>query len=633
MSSNKYFVGWDVGAWNCDKNKSSRDAIVILDSNGKLLGNKSNLKKNIKYMDNSQIETENSKVLLKPITVRELSKLNFFIPDYQRGYRWTKVQVEQLLEDVYNFETKNNCSNDETWYCLQPLVVKEMTLFPDNFDGDQNLKWMEVIDGQQRLTTVYLIVHYINEMFRGPKKDAEPSLLYQTRTNSAAFLKNVNCDGIIDTHEKSNIDYYHITKAYQKIHDWFTTNDINSDKFIPKFYDHTKVIWYQTFEEDSIEIFTRLNTGKIQLTNAELVKALFLNSSNFDTSETIYHKQLQIALDWENIEYNLQNNNFWDFINKDQNEIPTRIEFLLDLIKDKEAYSDDEHFTFTQYYNEFKGKNEQFIFDKWYEIKQTYLVLLEWFNSPVLHNKVGFLIFCDIEGYSLKKILENYNKTTKSDFEEYLDLGIKQFLKNIGCDLEKIEYKNNQSILRKILLLHNIETMNQNKSDDSKFPFTKFKDKINGWDIEHIGSIAEKLPEKETHRKAWIDEAKGYIKDEDLLKKCNNWNNETFSDLFYEIIGYFEGKKSTIEDTTNTLGNLTLLDSKTNRGYKNSVFPEKRSKIIEKDKNGQFIPICTKNLFMKYYSTNTDHLLFWTQQDRADYLKNIIDTLTKYTNE
>ncbi len=576
---------------------------------------------------------EQEKVLLEPVTVREISKLKYFIPDYQRGYRWKEIQVEQLLDDIYNFESQSLENNESTWYCLQPLVVKKMEAFPDEFEGDQSATWMEVIDGQQRLTTVFLIVHYINEMFRGQKKDAEPTLLYQTRKNSADFLKNVNCDGKIDDLEKSNIDYYHITHAYQKIHDWFTINDINSDKFISKFYDLTKVIWYQTFESDSIEIFTRINTGKIQLTNAELVKALFLNSSNFKNNDTIYHKQLQIALDWENIEYSLQNNNLWDFINKEKNEMPTRIEFLLDLIQRKRQDNNDEFYTFSQYYNEFKGKSEEEIFERWYEIKQTFLVLQEWFNDQILHNKIGFLIYCDLKGYSLRELLDKYEKNDKDEFLILLNQGITYFLNSLNSDLEKIEYKNNQSTLRKILLLHNIETMNQNKSDDAKFPFTKFKDKNNGWDIEHIGSIAEKLPELEAHRKLWIEEAVKFISDDSLKAKCENWNNDNFADLFYEIVGYFEGNFGSTEDTTNYLGNLTLLDSKTNRGYKNSVFPEKRSKIIEKDKKGQFIPICTKNLFMKYYSSNTEHLYFWTQNDRAEYLKNIIETLSIYTNE
>jgi hypothetical protein len=581
-------------------------------------------------MDNKEKSLlEHQNVLLEPKTVRAISQHKYFIPDYQRGYRWTDLQVKQLLDDIYSFDSNNSIDNKDSWYCIQPLVVKKMKTFPENFEGNTDEYWFEVIDGQQRLTTIFLIIHYINEMFRGLKKDIEPVMLYQTRKSSSTFLGDIKIGNAV---EKSNIDYFHISKAYNSISHWFNSDKINSDKFINKFYDSTKVIWYETFEENSIEIFTRINTGKIQLTNAELVKALFLNSSNFENTETIYHKQLQIALDWENIEYNLHNAYFWDFINIEQNNIPTRIEFLLDLNTGK-IDSDDDHFIFTHFFNDFIGKSEKYIFDQWYKIKQTYLVLMEWFNNPLLHNKVGFLIYCNIENYTIRDMLEEYSVITKSDFENYLNAGIRTFVKCIDTDLEKIEYKNNQSTLRKILLLHNIETMNQNKSDDSKFPFTKFKDKNNGWDIEHISSIAEKLPERDEHRKLWINEASQYIKDPVLLERCDNWTNDSFENLFLDVITYFEGNRSTVEDTTNSLGNLALLDSKTNRGYKNSVFPEKRRKIIKKDKAGQFIPICTKNIFMKYYSSNTDHLYFWTEQDRADYLKNIVETLSIYTNE
>ena len=581
-------------------------------------------------MKNDELQIAKQNVLLEPISIRNISNRNYFIPDYQRGYRWTEIQVQQLLNDVYNFESKLCNSSEGTWYCLQPLVVRQMTTFPEEFEGNKDLLWLEVIDGQQRLTTVFLIIHYINEMFRGQKKDPEPTLLYQTRKNSTIFLNEINTTNKVQT---SNIDYFHISMAYDTIHKWFEGRDINSDKFIAQFYDSTKVIWYQTFEENSIEIFTRINTGKIQLTNAELVKALFLNSSNFENNGSIYHKQLQIALDWENIEYSLHDDNFWYFLNKEENDIPTRIEFLLDLIKKKSGTNKDEHYTFNQYYNDFIGKSEEYIFDKWYEIKQTYLVLLEWCNQPLLHNKIGFLVYCNLKGYSLRELIDYYATTNKDDFKLFLNKGISAFLKSVGQDIEKIEYKNNQDTLRKILLLHNIETMNLNKSDDAKFPFKKFKDKKNGWDIEHISSQSEKKPETEVHKKLWIDEAVQYIADEELKLKCENWNNNDFDSLFYSIIKYFEGNDSSTEDTTNYLGNLALLDSKTNRGYKNSVFPEKRSKIIEKDIKGQFIPICTKNIFMKYYSKDSAHLYFWTQQDQADYLKNIIDTLSIYTNE
>ena len=57
-------------------------------------------------------------------SVWDLMGKNFFIPNYQRGYRWDKEQVEDLLNDFFEFY-----SNDEQdFYCLQPLVVKKCTL-------------------------------------------------------------------------------------------------------------------------------------------------------------------------------------------------------------------------------------------------------------------------------------------------------------------------------------------------------------------------------------------------------------------------------------------------------------------------------------------------------------------------
>jgi hypothetical protein len=79
----------------------------------------------------------------------------------------------------------------------------------------------------------------------------------------------------------------------------------------------------------------------------------------------------------------------------------------------------------------------------------------------------------------------------------------------------------------------------------------------------------------------------------------------------------------------NTIGNLTLLDSATNRGYKNAVFPVKRKKIIDRDKHGIFVPLCTKNVFMKYFSTRIDRMTLWTTTDREDYVSAIVESLAQ----
>ena len=62
-----------------------------------------------------------NKIELK--SVSELLGMKFFIPSYQRGYRWTEQQVKDLLNDIWEFSLKENKRNGE-FYCLQPLVVK-----------------------------------------------------------------------------------------------------------------------------------------------------------------------------------------------------------------------------------------------------------------------------------------------------------------------------------------------------------------------------------------------------------------------------------------------------------------------------------------------------------------------------
>ncbi len=91
-----------------------------------------------------------------------LYRKTFIVKDYQRGYRWSKSQIVCLLEDVRNFDTQN----DKLKYCMQPLVVKKETcplsnsanslsnMLSHSSDAALSDVW-ELIDGQQRLTTIF----------------------------------------------------------------------------------------------------------------------------------------------------------------------------------------------------------------------------------------------------------------------------------------------------------------------------------------------------------------------------------------------------------------------------------------------------------------------------------------------
>ena len=125
-----------------------------------------------------------NKIELK--SVKELLGMKFFIPSYQRGYRWTEQQVNDLLNDVNGFKPMKDELGNESWYCLQPLVVANME---DERKKEYNLpndEWFEVIDGQQRLTTIFIILKLLDG-------DNSFSLKYQTRPKSEVFLENLYC--------------------------------------------------------------------------------------------------------------------------------------------------------------------------------------------------------------------------------------------------------------------------------------------------------------------------------------------------------------------------------------------------------------------------------------------------------
>ena len=75
------------------------------------------------YNDTSIVNEARSENILELWALPELCNKNFFIPDYQRGYRWGTRQVEQLLDDLCAFFDRGKGQ----FYCLQPIVVKEIT--------------------------------------------------------------------------------------------------------------------------------------------------------------------------------------------------------------------------------------------------------------------------------------------------------------------------------------------------------------------------------------------------------------------------------------------------------------------------------------------------------------------------
>lgn len=553
-------------------------------------------------------------------TLNELAQYSFYIPSYQRGYRWTAQEVRDLLNDINEFVPREISGTDEkTWYCLQPIVVKY-----------RNGNEYEVIDGQQRLTTSYLMLHYLNQDFVAKRQDKLFSLSYQTRPDSPSFLQHP------EEENQDCIDFFYMHNAYKTIESWFEEHEeddsFDKNDYRSKLKFHTKVIWYETSDDNPISVFTRLNIGKISLTNSELIKALFLNSSNFKSSnpESMRMRQIEIANEWDSIETSLQNNKLWFFLS-DKNKEDNRIEYIFDLMND--SNDADPYSTFRFFYAKLSGKSEKEMNYYWEMIQAYYQRFNEWFSERELYHKIGFIL--TVELVKVKDLYAKSSEMKKSEFISYIDSIIQKHYKN--HNLFDLDYENKHT--KSVLLLYNILTMLQNEHDSSYFPFDDFK--LNKWNIEHIASRKDSSSIPDANRKDWLADVKCYIdKDkeeanglfrqiDDMLENETYTNETTFTELFDKVTLHFNQYMSDTENIDG-ISNLALLDEKTNKGYKNAVFPLKRKCIIELDKAGGFVPICTKNVFLKYFSDYPPKISFWTQDDREKYEADLVRVLTNY---
>lgn len=617
-----------------------------------------------------------NKIELK--SVNELLGMEFFIPSYQRGYRWTEQQVKDLLNDVLEFSQKKKHASE--YYCLQPLVVKRKDKdVLSSIKAATSIKEVEtllkgsweVIDGQQRLTTLFIILSVLGDT-------SIYSLEYETRNGSKKFLEEID-----ENKKDDNIDYYHICQSKQTVKSWSDNNVIDKEGFKETLLNKVKFIWYESVDEDPVKIFTRLNIGKISLTNAELIKALFLNRSNFGEkdSEHLKLRQQEIASEWDYIEYTLQNDEFWLFLHEKGYDRPTRIDFIFDLICEQKTLGTfhnigtDDYKTFRYFYEYFK-QNEEVQDSKqnakqktkidicWSKVKDYFQTFKEWFDDLELYHYIGYLVEYN---YSLSGLVSEWHcSKNKDSFVNYLKAEIKKKIE--GCPRLDFQYKedgNDKGRCKPILLFQNIQTViNQNKNNLSneeyklgvfyKFPFHLYK--LENWDVEHINSNTTNDEEDADTQNEWLLNV--YLSaDDDTQQKIRSYfessnDKDKKEKLFEEIKKKISQNEEWTPVEKNRIWNYTLLDSSTNRSYGNAIFSGKRRVIIGKDKGlsiaipkigkdgklqlgeekkakSSFVPPCTKQVFMKYYSATMSDANYWTEIDAEGYLKDIYDCIKK----
>lgn len=243
-------------------------------------------------------------------SINYLFRKSFFVPTYQRGYRWTETQVKELLEDLYDFVSTKKDEND--YYCLQPIIVKK-----------KEDCW-ELVDGQQRLTALWLIsaLYYCSNKEDVINIERETyNLVYEQKDEFTALfniieamLDNNSLKSLVEKlepYKEKCIDGRKLIESIEYI-SRFSRNNKTAKGVLAKIFDSinsVRIIWYVLDEnENSIQTFTNINANKIELTNAELIKAVLLNAVDDEL------KMQNKALQWEEIEKGLNDNDFWSYM-------------------------------------------------------------------------------------------------------------------------------------------------------------------------------------------------------------------------------------------------------------------------------------------------------------------------------
>jgi len=490
---------------------------------------------------------------------------NFIIPSYQRQYVWNEENIKELLQDLYEASVENKGQNE---YFLGSLVCQEV--------GDS----LEVLDGQQRLTTLFLIFHSMRNIFIGESKnkdfyDALDKFLHQKENEALdqveknrfdytirkdvknLFDKLAKNESINDFEFKSNISIENVINNLKVANDFFQKKEVDVIPYYKYLTKKVKIITIKTEDLDNaFRIFSVLNNRGIQLQNADLIKADNIGAIS------VNDKKIEYSAKWEDLE---------NYFEGDFDRYLSLVRLIL--LKEKAKFN-----LYSEYKNYFeKNKNVKGInfIDKLEIFKDVYDRLIK-FNDSSVSNKTKNLI--TIMNYlphnDWISVLLSYSSKFKNDmideFVEIFDFKVStdniigydittkirsvatllneiddsksasELLNNeesvlYDIDYDELRHALNQKIYRKRVskyIMLKIEYISRNNHDVQIGNFKKLS-------IEHV------FPQKP--------------------KNINDWDFENLVEL---------------EINRNKIGNLVLLNSSKNSSLSNSSFNVKCDRYL-----------------------------------------------------
>ena len=508
--------------------------------------------------------------------------LLYNIPEYQRGYKWSKNSVRKLLIDINNFKI-----DGEKFYCLQNITIVNKII--QNKFGE-NIRVYNIVDGQQRLTTLTVLLSYLEK-----EEIVKDKLNYSIRTDTQDFiseyiltrriwseqqfnsLESFKVWQGLDINKKWNHqDVYYLFNASLTIKRWFVENEqptekregIDKEGFLIKLLKSVKLIVNKLDQSNEEKIFGNLNSKQVFLNGADLIRAILITrvaqeetNNDLTTKSIVKINERRARIGWELDEINCWWNQTKKYFNRfitikereenislfNSDECP--INYLFKLYAES-INAPEISLDIFEYGNDIDGIKGNDHIEMYKGIIKLHKTLQDWFQDRVIYHYLGFLVSYKNNFRFKSDIWDLWTEkvTTRKEFEYSLKLLIKDTVfgsepneknRNTGLSfwLSQIRdtksydwYENEQGKLSQILILLDIIKLTDEKEVmKNPLPYLDsdyFKNKNE--DKEHIfpqTPISEKdnsnIVVLKNKLKKYIDLLSYYAKDNKLSEPDN----------------------------------------------------------------------------------------------------------------
>lgn len=585
------------------------------------------------------------------------------IPEYQRGYKWTAANVIQLLEDLKNFKKSDN----DQFYCIQNITITRQK---------HKDSWcMNVIDGQQRLTTLFILLSYLQRNTKD--KIIAPSaniLKYSIRKSSDEFLRDCILtgtiwDNAIDINSAQTKDKYYMMAVADAIQEWFRENDLETKTVL----DNLVLIVNEVRPGDEETVFASLNGGKVDLDGADLVRAILITRAAKQKYPSIISREQLHQIANDDIDLNIdisvssrgKINEFRvklgveiDEMNKwwAQHKVKDYFEQLL-----PNKISKNKAFKYSQYpidllyyafYEAYKTKlcnsNEGESLDlrvfengidlngqsgddhlEFYTaVREFHLTMMDWYNHDEIYNLIGYLMY-NFKGSKISfEIL--WNIWLQSESKDDFIFRLKELIKEqIALPFYNNDTKDEENTLKNAL--------NELRSSILNLQYDWYN---NDFTLKFL-PLVDILPiEKDVKKQTKVILSR--ITDPKYFR-CNGEDKEHVRSqkrIIDESLSE-DQKASMIEENKvglNSIGNIVLLVLGVNRSYGNDPHNEKMDRIISEFLiNDWYIRPHTFNVFtskIKSIDENGENTqdMYWSNEDMVRTVQDIEKRLVKYLN-